>query len=254
MKWQWANRHRQHREKIYFDIPKAGTHVVTISMREDGCELDQFVLTSDENWTPPADEGPIAPTVPTELNGLLVVEAEDLLPAPGWELRTNPTGHTGTGYIAWTFPGQGRAPGEGVLRLQFRITTPGDYQFLWHSRMVDPTNRPETLDADGNDTWIRFLSGTDSPGQFALGAGWRKVALLGHPPGWSWSTHADQGPPHPDIPVSRRFEAGLHTVELSGRSQGHLIDRLVLRRFDERITLSSEEEELLRTSMASPVL
>ncbi len=60
-KWQWANRHRQHKGKIYFDIPSAGVHVITASMREDGCELDQFVLTTDESWTPPEDHGYVTP-------------------------------------------------------------------------------------------------------------------------------------------------------------------------------------------------
>jgi hypothetical protein len=117
-----------------------------------------------------------------------------------------------------------------VLRLDFRITTPGDYQFVWRSRLPDPANRPDTRDPDGNDTWLRFLSGTDVPGQAALGTEWRKVALFDHPASWSWSTHADPGKPHPDTPVCRRFEAGMQTLELSGRSQGHMLDRLVLRR------------------------
>ncbi len=228
-KWQWANRHRQHKGKLFFDITTPGVHVITASMREDGCELDQFVLTTDENWSPPADHAPVAARVPTERDGLLVVEAEDLLPSSGWELRQDANGHTGAGYIAWTLPRQGRPAGEGLLRLDFRITTPGDYQFVWRSRLPDPANRPDTRDPDGNDTWLRFLSGADVPGQAALGSEWRKVALFDHPAGWSWSTHADPGKPHPDTPVCRRLEAGMHTLELSGRSQGHMIDRLVLR-------------------------
>jgi hypothetical protein len=67
-----------------------------------------------------------------------------------------------------------------------------------------------------------------------LGNEWRKVALLGHPQGWSWSTHADQGPPHPATPVCRTFEAGEHRVEICGRSSGHMIDQIVLRRISDK--------------------
>ena len=44
-------------------------------------------------------------------------------------------------------------------------------------------------------------------------------------------THADQGPPHPATPVCRAFEAGEHQVEICGRSAGHMVDQIVLRRF-----------------------
>lgn len=250
-KWQWANRHRQHKGKLFFEISTPGPHVITASMREDGCELDQFVLTTDETWSPPADHAPVGGRVPTESNGLLVVEAEDLLPSPGWELRQDASGHTGEGYIAWTLPRQGRPAGEGVLRLGFRITTPGNYQFLWRTRLPDPSSRPDTRDPDGNDTWVRFLSGADVPGHATMGGEWRKVALFDHPTGWSWSTHADPGKPHPDTPVCRRLEAGIHVLELSGRSHGHQLDRLVLRRFNGPDTISASSDEA--TLSRSPV-
>ncbi len=254
-KWQWANRHRKNPGKIYFDIPTAGTKVVMISMREDGCELDQFVLTTDVNWTPPQDEGPLESPVPTERNGVLVVEAEDLLPSKGWEERNSSGEHTGRGYIAWTLPGQGRPPGEGVLRLRFRIATAGDYQFLWRSRLSDPANRPETRDPDGNDTWLRILTGSDVQNAFPLGSDWRKVALFDHPAGWSWSTNVDKGPPHPDNPVIRHFDAGIHLLELSGRSLGHLIDRFVLLRIEQNPTRRGDsiDEARLAAMPSSPI-
>lgn len=253
-KWQWANRHRQHKGKLFFEIKTPGVHVITASMREDGCELDQFVLTTDEAWTPPADQSPATPPVYQETDGLVVVEAEALAPSAGWEMRTDDSDHTGAGYLAWTLPRQGRPAGEGVLTVRFRITAAGNYQFHWRSRLSDPTNRPETLDPDGNDTWLRFIGGDDIPGQPALAAKWNKVALLGHPSSWSWSTHADRGPPHPDSPVCRHFAAGDYELELSGRSQGHLIDRLVLRRFMDApaATPSAADEERLTNAPVSP--
>jgi hypothetical protein len=129
-----------------------------------------------------------------------------------------------------------------------RITTPGTYQLHLRSQMPDPKNRPETLDPDGNDIWVRFIGGADAPGAPALGdAKWAKLAILGHPAGWTWDTHADRGPPHPDAPVCRVFAApGEYRVEFAGRSHGHAIDRLVLRKVDApRPRLTTAEEQSL---------
>jgi len=242
-KWAWACRHRQHKGKIYLDVANAGRHLIHISMREDGCELDRIVLTKDENFAAPADQGPEAKLKSGSLpdfsaagstpdpTDTIVLEAESVS-AAGWELSTAQPGFCGQGYLRWTMPGQGRKAGEGLLRYTFTIKEAGNYQFLWRSALPDPKNRPETPDPDGNDTWLRFSSGADVAGQRALGNEWRKVALLGHPETWSWSTHADQGPPHPSTPVCRSFEAGEHSIEISGRSFGHMIDQIILRRFE----------------------
>jgi hypothetical protein len=57
-KWTWVCRHRNHGGKIFIEPHEPGIHRVTVSMREDGCELDRFLLTTDENYTPPTDAGP----------------------------------------------------------------------------------------------------------------------------------------------------------------------------------------------------
>jgi hypothetical protein len=246
-KWGWACRHRQHKGTLWLDVASAGPAVIQLSMREDGCEVDRFVLTTNENFVAPTISGPpvklrsgklpefaaaaergvhaastsasggasgntsgaeVAKSKRAEARAPLsneradeiVIEAESAS-AEGWELATAKAGFSGSGYLRWTKPGQGRKAGEGVLSYSFRITTAGNYQFLWRTALPDPKNRPETPDPDGNDFWVRFLGGADVAAQRALGSEWRKVALLGHPEDWSWSTHADPGPPHPATPV-----------------------------------------------------
>ena len=60
--WTWASRQRTQEvhcgvEKlIYLDIPAAGRHVVSFSMREDGFEFDKFVLSRE--YAEPQGEGP----------------------------------------------------------------------------------------------------------------------------------------------------------------------------------------------------
>ncbi len=61
--WTWAAAQRTEKEhcgvpkEIYLDIDKAGIHDIQFSMREDGFEMDKFILTSDINFIPEG-EGP----------------------------------------------------------------------------------------------------------------------------------------------------------------------------------------------------
>lgn len=187
-----------------------------------------------------------------EEKGLVVMEAESASPTSAWRFLRRAAGYKGEGYLEWTSDTEGKQPGLGVLTYQFRVQQAGDYQVLFRSRLKDPANRPETLDPSGNDTWLRFATGTPVPGQAPV-PGWSKIAILGHPPSWTWNTNADQGAPHPLTPVCRRYEPGLHRIELSGRSPGHAIDRIVLRRYESSPAkaLTPEEESRLDSAPVS---
>lgn len=106
-KWDWACRHRQHRGKLWLDVTKAGSHVIHLSMREDGCEVDRFVLTTNEDFVAPTNRGPavklksgVLPefsAAPSSANSgdAIVVQAESVS-AEGWELATIKAGFGGT--------------------------------------------------------------------------------------------------------------------------------------------------------------
>ncbi|MBC9868113.1 MAG: DUF5060 domain-containing protein, partial [Opitutae bacterium] len=61
--WQWDSRQRTEKVHVgvpgllYLDIPSAGQHVINVSMREDGTELDRILLTSNSQYTP-ENQGP----------------------------------------------------------------------------------------------------------------------------------------------------------------------------------------------------
>ncbi len=61
-KWTWESKQRTdanhcgEERKIYLDIPSAGIHTVSFSMREDGFEFDKFVLS--KMYTKPSGDGP----------------------------------------------------------------------------------------------------------------------------------------------------------------------------------------------------
>jgi hypothetical protein len=122
-KWQWFCRHRQHKGKLWLDVINAGPHVISLSMREDGCEVDRFVLTKDENYVPPTNSGPAvklksgalpdlsAPKPAVNNAEVIVLEAESVS-AEGWELATAKAGFSGKGYLRWAKEGQGRKAGK----------------------------------------------------------------------------------------------------------------------------------------------
>ena len=72
-KWAWDTKQRTAKVhtgvfgKIYLDIPTAGTHFVHFSMREDGFEFDQFVLTKEK----PNAEKPPSGALPASEQRLL---------------------------------------------------------------------------------------------------------------------------------------------------------------------------------------
>jgi hypothetical protein len=61
--WRWESKQRTEQEHcgvpfaIYLDIPSAGEHEILFSMREDGFEMDKFVLARSRDFKPEA-QGP----------------------------------------------------------------------------------------------------------------------------------------------------------------------------------------------------
>lgn len=63
-KWFWESKQRTAAEhcgvphQIYLDVPTAGKHTVSFSMREDGFEFDKFLLTTDRERPRPEEMSP----------------------------------------------------------------------------------------------------------------------------------------------------------------------------------------------------
>ena len=57
--WHWECKQRTDkvhtgvRMQLFLDIPSAGEYEIAISMREDGAELDKFLLVMDKTYRPP---------------------------------------------------------------------------------------------------------------------------------------------------------------------------------------------------------
>jgi uncharacterized protein YjdB len=174
-----------------------------------------------------------------DINGLVVMEAENLSVPSGWAKQSSLSGFTGSGYISWTGPEYFNSVGNGLISTKIFINSPGVYRFQMRSRVGFGTSSTEH-----NDTWVRFPDASDyfalkgsgttkiypkgsgkSPNPNGAGSGgWFKIYM--NSMNWTWNTYTSDNDAH-DIYVQFN-SSGVYTMELSARSAFHLIDRLVL--------------------------
>lgn len=155
-----------------------------------------------------------------EKNGIVVWEAESSGAGGGWSLQKKFGGYKGSGYLIWTGTdafGKSTA-GRGTKTFTIRIQKAGNYQMRWRSRIGKGTSRTEH-----NDSWIRFPTGKNISGEQALN-GWTKV-FMNTRDAWVWQSATVD---NVGKPVRQYFSKGIHTVQISGRSSGHAIDRIAL--------------------------
>lgn len=176
-----------------------------------------------------------------EEDGLLVVEMESVAKAAGWEEDNSMTGYTGDSYYEWNGGDHFSNPGNGVIEYQIKINNPGTYHFRWHNKIMHGTSTTES-----NDSWLRIPDADDffakngssvkypNGGMFvqsdevvngASSDGWMKVYCSGTT-AWTWSARTSDHDAHE---IYATFDdAGVYTIQISGRSNHHAIDRFVL--------------------------
>lgn len=147
-----------------------------------------------------------------ESGGLLVIEVESAPPVGDWVVETGKAGFTGQSYYRWNGPDFFNTPGTAVLRYDFEIQNAGLYRLALHNRHDHPD---ATLE---NDVWLRFDDG-----------GWVKCYSndgTGAIQQWIWETAFQVGSSNfaPEVQLG----AGTHSVEISARSHGFMIDRFHL--------------------------
>lgn len=193
-----------------------------------------------------------------EREGIVSVEFETVEGELEWQRGSTLEGFDGEGYLVWNNPDSFQMPGNGVLTYKLNISTPGTYRFIWRSRITEGETQSEA-----NDSWLRFNDAADFFGErdgrivYPRGTGktpnpegssadgWFKVYMnrVGE---WFWRSNTSDNDPH-DIFVTFD-EPGVYTMEVSGRSKFHGLDRFVLfvegKTFEE--AESAERSEIVR--------
>ena len=178
-----------------------------------------------------------------ENNGVVMMEVESSAAQGGWKLQRSLSGYSGNGYYIWTGTdafSKGSA-GRGAITYTFRIVKAGNYQMRWRSRIGKGASRTEH-----NDSWVRFPSGKNINGQQALN-GWTKV-FMNTRDKWVWQSATVD---NVGKPVRQYFSAGVHTVQISGRSSGHAIDKIAIYRYDSVPFSSSKFDSLPNSGTGS---
>lgn len=160
-----------------------------------------------------------------ESGGKVVIEAESVAAKGSWSKESSIGGAKGSGYLIWKGPDlfSGANAGRDTLSYTFRIQKAGNYELRWRSYIGHGNNVTES-----NDSWVRFPSGKNIPGQHALN-GWTK-AYQNSSKQWSWAAATVD---HVGKPIKQYFSKGDHVIQISGRSFGHAIDRIVLFNYGE---------------------
>ena len=162
----------------------------------------------------------------TESNGRLVVEIESEAAGGDWSAESSIFGFSGDSYRVWRGQNnfkESEAVRGNAVTYHFTITTPGNYEFRWRSRNtigLDPTEH--------NDGWIRFSEGARNINGEHFLDGWTK-AFMGQVAQWSWDARTVDGQSRK---IRQFFAAGDYTIDISGRSNGHAVDRFALFQYD----------------------
>ncbi len=143
-----------------------------------------------------------------ETDDAVVIEIESVSPVEDWQLKTHFPGFTGDGYYVWQGPQYFADPGHGILTYPISLTKSSDYGL--NIRNSHPTN-PSLF----NDVWVRL---DDGP--------WIK-SFSNVIDEWTYDFNFDRGG-NLGAAKFKNVTSGLHTLELSARSSGFRLDRLVL--------------------------
>lgn len=159
-----------------------------------------------------------------ESGGIVLAEAEAIDHHPHWNLKTEPEGFTGEGYLEWNGPdrmrkpqgdfgnddldGLRQGPQDEWLIFRVHITQPGSYRFNARNHHVE-------RDGD-NDAWFSVIGReiTEENPVKRIGDSLRDgegvISWL------DWGTHVVE------------LDEGIHNLYVGGRSPGFGIDRLAL--------------------------
>ncbi|WP_051554714.1 Ig-like domain-containing protein [Maribacter antarcticus] len=206
------------------------------------------------------DAGTEGETVYEEQNGLVLIEVENLEINPNWSIESSESGFSGTGYLFNTVDSF-NTPGNGTITTKIEISTPGVYRFQWRNKIG--IIAPQFPTTEHNDAWLRFPDADDFFGQkpgstiYPIGSGqtpnpngeggggWFKIYM--NTIDWNWNAKTSDEDAH-DIFV--QFDtAGVYTMEISSRSDGHIIDKAALHLVTDNYTI--EELDAAPESMIS---
>lgn len=178
-----------------------------------------------------------------ESEGLVIIDLEEAPDSTEWKTKNDLSGFNGSGYLEYEGTDYFNSPGNSIINLKVKIEKTGTYRFQWRSRIAVGESNTEH-----NDSWLKFGDASKFYGKKIINADStafvypKGSGLLPNPKGsskdgwlkiyqntqnaWTWQTSTNDENPF-DIFVE--FDtSGIYSLQISGRSAGHAIDRLSL--------------------------
>ncbi len=172
-----------------------------------------------------------------EKNGIAILEMEAKT-AGSWRIESS-SGASAGKTLAYRGNNSFSAPGSSVVTYSIKINSPGTYRFIWRNKIgVIASHNAAT---EHNDSWLKINASNfygqqgssriypGGSGKFpvpngASSGGYFKIYTNNI--NWSWSTWTSDNDGH--FVYAQFNSAGVYTIQVSGRSNGHFVDRMVL--------------------------
>ena len=187
-----------------------------------------------------------------EKDGYVVIDMESNpeYDQRNWTLKTGYS-HKGEGYLEFTGANsmQSANPAN-TLTFTVKINNPGEYEFRWHTKQQ--SNAP-TFDA-WNDSWVnihadRFFGypNDNNDTKHDLHGATKVWTQSKAEPNFIWECKAEyhnSGTKYNSKRLGAIFDkAGEYVIEISGRSQGHIVDRFILAKTSQLSSAMAQVEE-----------
>ncbi|MEP2280851.1 Ig-like domain-containing protein, partial [Maribacter sp.] len=190
-----------------------------------------------------------------EQNGIAILETESKV-SGSWK-KESISGSTAGSAITYRGSNNFGSPGNSTITYKVRINSSGTYRFIWRNKIsVIASSNAST---EHNDSWLKINassffgqkgsskiypkgSGKTPNPEGASSNGWFKVYT--NTIDWSWSTFTSDFNGHG---VYATFNSpGVYDIQISARSNGHSIDRMVL--YKEGSYSANQAESLSRSA------
>ncbi|MCG8701699.1 MAG: T9SS type A sorting domain-containing protein [Bacteroidales bacterium] len=181
----------------------------------------------------------------SEVGGVVVVEMEHVTLGSGWSRETSFPGYTGTSFIKFTASSDISQPTTAsTMNYPIRINTPGTYRFKWRTKNGDGAD----LADQENDTWLKIEAddfyGTFNGNKTDCKDHWVKIWIHSMS-NWSWNIGGEHAKVNGMEMYATFNNPGEYEIKIAGRSNGHVIDRMVLYRaqVDEKYATATNTPE-----------
>jgi len=190
-----------------------------------------------------------------ETNGIAILEL-DSKSSGSWQ-KKSVSGASGGSALTYNGTDYFRTPGNSTITYKVKINSSGTYRFIWRSKIsiIATDAAPNT---EHNDSWLKINgsnffakrgnsivypggSGKYPVAEGNTAGGWFKAYT--NQVNWNWVTRTNDGSGH-EIYVTFS-KSGVYNIQVSGRSKGHTIDRMVL--YKESNYSSSQAQSLSRS-------